>query len=110
MHACLTDLDDDHWRLMYTFEKLVDPAGVETYAFVGLVSLYEYFGYPNLVRPRISQVVLRAFACACVCVHLCVRAGVYVYILAYMCVCELNLGSLLHVTSDTYCACARVCV
>jgi len=48
---------DERWRFFIIFEKYrVD--GETMYAFVGYMTVYNYYAYPARIRPRISQVLI----------------------------------------------------
>nr|CAG4644809.1 EOG090X06NC [Leptodora kindtii] len=52
--ASFIDVDDDRWRYFLIFEKIkVDDR--TQYAFCGYSTVYLYYAYPNMTRPRISQ-------------------------------------------------------
>ena len=70
-----TDLDDEHWKTFLLFVKanlgcmmILDAiqthrsfkreeAGGQTrYSAAGFVTVYEYFGFPNHIRPRIRLI------------------------------------------------------
>ncbi|XP_065838986.1 histone acetyltransferase type B catalytic subunit-like isoform X2 [Oscarella lobularis] len=52
--ASYIDVDDEKWRFFFLFEKdLVD--GRTSYSIVAYATVYQYFAYPDKIRPRISQ-------------------------------------------------------
>ncbi|KAJ9589576.1 hypothetical protein L9F63_017214 [Diploptera punctata] len=55
--ASFIDADDDHWRFFLLYEKYVMD-GSTRYAIAGYATVYEYYAYPNNIRPRISQVLV----------------------------------------------------
>ncbi|XP_069120365.1 histone acetyltransferase type B catalytic subunit-like isoform X1 [Argopecten irradians] len=55
--ASYIDVDDDRWMFYLLFEKYkVD--GNPAYAIAGYMTVYNYYAYPEKVRPRISQVLV----------------------------------------------------
>ncbi|XP_021938160.1 histone acetyltransferase type B catalytic subunit isoform X2 [Zootermopsis nevadensis] len=55
--ASFIDSDDDHWRFFLIYEKYyVD--GNMCYAIAGYATVYEYYAYPDNIRPRISQMLV----------------------------------------------------
>lgn len=56
--ASFVDIDDSAWKFFLVYEKYKRSDNNMGYAFVGLSTVYEYYGYPNLIRPRISQVLV----------------------------------------------------
>jgi histone acetyltransferase 1 len=52
-----TDLEDDHWRFLYLFQRTDRPDGTTLFTFAGFISIYEYWAYPSNVRPRIRWAV-----------------------------------------------------
>jgi histone acetyltransferase 1 len=55
--ASYIDVDDDKWNYYVIYEKYpVD--GSFRFAFVGYMTVYNYFAYPECIRPRISQVLV----------------------------------------------------
>lgn len=54
--ASYIDTDDSHWRFFLCFERYRgDASGEECVAIAGYATVYDYYAYPNHVRPRISQ-------------------------------------------------------
>ncbi|XP_049808732.1 histone acetyltransferase type B catalytic subunit [Schistocerca nitens] len=55
--ASLIDTDDDHWRMFVVYEKYkID--GSARYAVAGFATVYEFYAYPNNIRPRIGQMLI----------------------------------------------------
>ncbi|XP_033732888.1 histone acetyltransferase type B catalytic subunit-like [Pecten maximus] len=55
--ASYIDVDDDRWMFYLLFERYkVD--GNPVYAIAGYMTVYNYYAYPEKVRPRISQVLV----------------------------------------------------
>ncbi|PVD37263.1 hypothetical protein C0Q70_04260 [Pomacea canaliculata] len=52
--ASFIDVDDDKWRFYLLFEKYVQD-GECRYATAGYMTVYNYYAYPEKIRPRISQ-------------------------------------------------------
>ncbi|XP_065838985.1 histone acetyltransferase type B catalytic subunit-like isoform X1 [Oscarella lobularis] len=53
--ASYIDVDDEKWRFFFLFEKdLVD--GRTSYSIVAYATVYQYFAYPDKIRPRIRYV------------------------------------------------------
>lgn len=46
---------DEKWRFFVVYEKYETPDGENRYASVGYSSVYQYFAYPDKIRPRVSQ-------------------------------------------------------
>jgi len=51
------DSDDERWRFFLVFEKRKE-AGDTHYSIVGYMTVYQYYAYPDKIRPRISQMVI----------------------------------------------------
>lgn len=49
---------DDRWRFFVVFEKFENSEGETRYASVGFATVYQYFHYPDKVRPRVSQFLI----------------------------------------------------
>ncbi|CRK89279.1 CLUMA_CG003038, isoform A [Clunio marinus] len=49
---------DDRWRFFVVFEKFVNNEGETRYASVGYASVYQYYHYPDKIRPRVSQFLI----------------------------------------------------
>ncbi|KAF2368140.1 Histone acetyl transferase HAT1 N-terminal [Trinorchestia longiramus] len=56
--ASYIDTEDDRWRYFLAFERYQTPDGNQQFAFVGFTTVYEFYGYPEHVRPRISQMLV----------------------------------------------------
>ncbi|XP_037820269.1 histone acetyltransferase type B catalytic subunit [Lucilia sericata] len=56
--ASYIDVDDPQWSYFICYEKFKNDNGVETYATVGYTTVYEYYAYPQNIRPRISQMLV----------------------------------------------------
>ncbi|RWS18177.1 histone acetyltransferase type B catalytic subunit-like protein, partial [Leptotrombidium deliense] len=64
--ASYIDIEDDRWDFFLLYEKVVSngiPNGqsgtsVIGYHFVGYMTVYRYYAYPENTRPRISQVLV----------------------------------------------------
>nr|XP_024219590.1 histone acetyltransferase type B catalytic subunit-like [Halyomorpha halys] len=55
--ASYVDMDDSGWNFFVVFEKY--HCGDEIrYSVVGYASVYDYYAYPEHIRPRISQVLI----------------------------------------------------
>ncbi|XP_041372189.1 histone acetyltransferase type B catalytic subunit-like isoform X2 [Gigantopelta aegis] len=55
--ASFIDVDDDRWHYYLLFEKYKSN-GNPMYAIVGYMTVYNYYAYPEKIRPRISQVLI----------------------------------------------------
>ncbi|RUS88450.1 hypothetical protein EGW08_003787 [Elysia chlorotica] len=55
--ASYIDVDDERWDYYLVFEKYVE-SGNPRYALAGYMTTYNFFAYPERVRPRISQVLI----------------------------------------------------
>ncbi|KAF4517559.1 hypothetical protein B566_EDAN005123 [Ephemera danica] len=55
--ASFVDIDDDKWRFFVMYEKYNQDGG-SCYAIAGFISVYEFYCYPNNIRPRISQMLV----------------------------------------------------
>lgn len=51
------DPDDERWRFFLLFEKRKE-AGNTHYSIVGYMTVYQYYAYPDMIRPRISQMLI----------------------------------------------------
>ncbi|XP_031786692.1 histone acetyltransferase type B catalytic subunit [Nasonia vitripennis] len=56
--ANFIDIDDDQWHYFNMFERYTDEDDSVRYATVGFATVYQYYAYPNLTRPRIAQVLI----------------------------------------------------
>lgn len=55
--ASYIDVDDERWRFVILYEKFIAD-GNPKFAFAGYSTVYEYYAYPDKVRPRISQMLV----------------------------------------------------
>uniref|UniRef100_A0A8C4Q9X8 Histone acetyltransferase type B catalytic subunit n=1 Tax=Eptatretus burgeri TaxID=7764 RepID=A0A8C4Q9X8_EPTBU len=55
--ASYIDVDDDKWNYFLLFENF-EHDGVPHYAIVGYMTVYNYYAYPDKIRPRISQMLV----------------------------------------------------
>ncbi|XP_065883019.1 histone acetyltransferase type B catalytic subunit-like isoform X2 [Dysidea avara] len=51
------DIDDDKWNFYMLYEKHIEN-GQPFYSIVGYLTLYNYYAYPDKIRPRISQALI----------------------------------------------------
>lgn len=56
--ASYIDVDDPQWSYFICYEKYKSDNGEELYATVGYTTIYEYYAYPQNIRPRISQMLV----------------------------------------------------
>ncbi|XP_004537047.1 histone acetyltransferase type B catalytic subunit [Ceratitis capitata] len=56
--ASYIDVDDTQWSYFVCYEKYKNDNGDYQYATVGYTTVYEYYAYPQHIRPRISQVLV----------------------------------------------------
>lgn len=56
--ASYIDDDDDNWRFFLLFERYVTGEGNTRYAIAGYTTVYQYYAYPEHMRPRISQMLV----------------------------------------------------
>lgn len=49
---------DEKWRFFVVYERFVNSDGETRYASVGYASVYQYFHYPDKMRPRIAQFLI----------------------------------------------------
>lgn len=49
---------DERWRFFVVFEKFHNGDGETRYASAGYASVYQYFHYPDKIRPRVSQFLI----------------------------------------------------
>lgn len=49
---------DEKWRFFVVYERYENEEGETRYASVGYASVYQYFHYPDKLRPRISQFLI----------------------------------------------------
>ncbi|XP_061178259.1 histone acetyltransferase type B catalytic subunit-like [Saccostrea echinata] len=55
--ASFIDVDDERWRFFLLFEKYMCN-GNPMYAIAGYMTVYNYYAYPEKLRPRVSQVLI----------------------------------------------------
>jgi len=55
--ASFIDADDEKWNFFFLFERRKVNSNYE-YSIVGYMTVYQYFAYPNKIRPRISQMLV----------------------------------------------------
>ncbi|GFO19708.1 histone acetyltransferase type b catalytic subunit-like [Plakobranchus ocellatus] len=55
--ASYIDVDDERWDYFLIYEKYSESGNVR-YAFSGYMTVYNFYAYPEKVRPRISQVLV----------------------------------------------------
>uniref|UniRef100_A0A4W3IWL7 Histone acetyltransferase type B catalytic subunit n=1 Tax=Callorhinchus milii TaxID=7868 RepID=A0A4W3IWL7_CALMI len=55
--ASFIDTDDDKWHYFLVFEKYLE-SGSPRYATVGYMTVYNFYAYPDKVRPRIGQMLV----------------------------------------------------
>lgn len=55
--ASYIDMDDSGWNFFVMFEKYNSEDEIR-YSVVGYASVYDYYAYPEHIRPRISQVLI----------------------------------------------------
>ncbi|XP_017465807.1 PREDICTED: histone acetyltransferase type B catalytic subunit [Rhagoletis zephyria] len=56
--ASYIDVDDTQWSFFICYEKYKNDNGDYQYATAGYTTVYEYYAYPQHIRPRISQVLV----------------------------------------------------
>nr|XP_039264961.1 histone acetyltransferase type B catalytic subunit-like [Styela clava] len=56
--ASYIDIDDEKWEYYTIFEKRSGNCGKCTYLFVGYCTVYNFYAYPEHIRPRISQFLI----------------------------------------------------
>ncbi|ODM94910.1 Histone acetyltransferase type B catalytic subunit [Orchesella cincta] len=56
--ASFLDSDDERWKFYVMYEKYKSSEGNTMYAFVGYSSVYNFYCYPELIRPRVAQMVI----------------------------------------------------
>lgn len=56
--ASYIDIDDTQWSFFVCYEKYKNDNGDYQYATTGYTTVYEYYAYPQHIRPRISQVLV----------------------------------------------------
>uniref|UniRef100_T1IZF3 Histone acetyltransferase type B catalytic subunit n=1 Tax=Strigamia maritima TaxID=126957 RepID=T1IZF3_STRMM len=55
--ASFIDVDDEKWKFYLVYEKYKDCEN-QRFAIAGFCTVYHYYAYPNLTRPRISQMLV----------------------------------------------------
>ncbi|XP_038642359.1 histone acetyltransferase type B catalytic subunit isoform X3 [Scyliorhinus canicula] len=55
--ASFIDVDDDKWQFFLVFEKYLED-GSPRYATVGYMTVYNFYAYPDKMRPRIGQMLV----------------------------------------------------
>jgi histone acetyltransferase 1 len=57
--ASFIDFDDANWRFFVMYERFKDEDdGSVRYAFAGYTTVYQYYAYPHMIRPRVSQMLV----------------------------------------------------
>ncbi|XP_037951975.1 histone acetyltransferase type B catalytic subunit [Teleopsis dalmanni] len=56
--ASYIDVDDPQWHYFVCYEKYTNDNAEPQYATVAYTTVYEYYAYPQNVRPRISQMLV----------------------------------------------------
>ncbi|XP_059607759.1 histone acetyltransferase type B catalytic subunit [Phlebotomus argentipes] len=56
--ASYIEQDDHRWLFFFCFEKFTNKDGKSCYASAGYGTVYQYYAYPEHVRPRISQLIV----------------------------------------------------
>lgn len=56
--ASYIDDADDNWRFFLLFERYKTSEGNNQYAVAGYTTVYQYYAYPEHMRPRISQMLV----------------------------------------------------
>jgi len=56
--ASLIDLEDDNWNYFVAYELYKSSCGSQRYAVAGYTVVYQFYAYPDLRRPRISQMLV----------------------------------------------------
>ncbi|TMW53820.1 hypothetical protein DOY81_001105 [Sarcophaga bullata] len=56
--ASYIDVDDPQWSYFVCYEKYKSDNGENLFATVGYTTVYEYYAYPQNIRPRISQMLV----------------------------------------------------
>ncbi|XP_050529877.1 histone acetyltransferase type B catalytic subunit [Daktulosphaira vitifoliae] len=52
------DFDDSKWKIFMMYELFKNENGDQCYAPIGYCTIYEYYAYPDKIRPRISQMLI----------------------------------------------------
>jgi len=56
--ASFIDPDDEKWKFFVMFEKYKTSDGQTSYAFVGYATVYNFYCYPENIRPRVAQMII----------------------------------------------------
>ncbi|VEL22869.1 unnamed protein product, partial [Protopolystoma xenopodis] len=56
--ASFIDSDDSQWCYYTLYESYFSEMDVPCFAFVGFMTVYKFYAYPESIRPRISQVLI----------------------------------------------------
>ncbi|KAG5320608.1 HAT1 acetyltransferase, partial [Acromyrmex charruanus] len=56
--ALFIDIDDEQWQYFNLFEKYTTSVGTTRYATIGFATVYQYYAYPQHIRPRIAQFLI----------------------------------------------------
>uniref|UniRef100_A0A0K8TT35 Histone acetyltransferase type B catalytic subunit n=1 Tax=Tabanus bromius TaxID=304241 RepID=A0A0K8TT35_TABBR len=56
--ASYVEVDDPQWMYFVCYEKFKNVDGNTQFATVGYTTLYQYYAYPEHIRPRISQMLV----------------------------------------------------
>lgn len=54
----IIDFDDSKWKIFIMYEIFKNDNGYTCYTPVGYSTIYEYYAYPDKIRPRISQMLI----------------------------------------------------
>ncbi len=56
--ASYIDSDDPNWLYFLAFERRARSDDGASYCVAGFITVYQYYGYPQNTRPRISQMLV----------------------------------------------------
>jgi len=56
--ASFVDSDDERWKFFVLYEKYKSAEGNTAYAFVGYSTVYDFYCYPDMIRPRVAQMLI----------------------------------------------------
>ncbi len=56
--ASYIDSDDPNWLYFVLYERHPSESGPTSYSVAGFITVYQYYGYPQNVRPRVSQMLV----------------------------------------------------
>ncbi|XP_014245051.1 histone acetyltransferase type B catalytic subunit-like [Cimex lectularius] len=56
--ASFINTEDSYWKFYVMYEKYKSADNTPQYAFVGYFTVYEFYFYPDKIRPRISQALI----------------------------------------------------